>query len=185
MRGWSGGPRRPRSGAHRLRQVASGGSPSLKNPRPGPCWITSYLDLEPFVDAQRRGGERGRALQPHCRSCCSSLVYRVPATIAAPFPGRLGWDLEEGGEPHPARNVAKMAADQPLNDDDADRGSTRSRSGVSCTWSGTTRNPLQVLRTRLNALRAADASRVRRSSMRLQPWGAGPAASRGGKACAG
>jgi len=40
------------------------------------------------------------------------------STVAALLAGRLGWDFEEGDILHPAENVAKMAAGQPLDDDD-------------------------------------------------------------------
>ena len=40
------------------------------------------------------------------------------STVAAILAGQLGWDLEEGDDLHPARNVAKMASGQPLTDDD-------------------------------------------------------------------
>lgn len=40
------------------------------------------------------------------------------STVAGMLAGRLGWDLEEGDDLHPAANVAKMAAGQALNDED-------------------------------------------------------------------
>lgn len=40
------------------------------------------------------------------------------STIAGILAGQLGWDLEEGDDLHPPANVAKMAAGQPLTDDD-------------------------------------------------------------------
>ena len=40
------------------------------------------------------------------------------STVAGVLAGRLGWDLEEGDDLHPSQNVAKMAAGQPLTDDD-------------------------------------------------------------------
>jgi gluconokinase/shikimate kinase len=40
------------------------------------------------------------------------------STVAGLLAGRLGWDLEEGDDLHPPQNVAKMAAGQPLTDDD-------------------------------------------------------------------
>ena len=40
------------------------------------------------------------------------------STVAALLAGRLGWDLEEGDDLHPAANVAKMAAGHPLTDED-------------------------------------------------------------------
>jgi gluconokinase len=42
------------------------------------------------------------------------------STVARLLADRLGWDLAEGDDLHPAANVAKMAAGLPL--DDADRG---------------------------------------------------------------
>jgi gluconokinase/shikimate kinase len=41
------------------------------------------------------------------------------STVAGLLAGRLGWDLAEGDDMHPAANIAKMAAGHPL--DDADR----------------------------------------------------------------
>ena len=40
------------------------------------------------------------------------------STVAGMLAGRLGWDLEEGDDLHPAANVAKMASGQPLTDED-------------------------------------------------------------------
>ncbi|HEY7009464.1 MAG TPA: gluconokinase [Jatrophihabitantaceae bacterium] len=40
------------------------------------------------------------------------------STVAGVLAGRLGWDLGEGDDLHPAANVAKMAAGHPLTDDD-------------------------------------------------------------------
>jgi gluconokinase/shikimate kinase len=40
------------------------------------------------------------------------------STVAGLLAGRLGWDLAEGDELHPASNVAKMQAGQPLSDED-------------------------------------------------------------------
>ena len=40
------------------------------------------------------------------------------STVAGVVSGRLGWDLAEGDDLHPAANVAKMQAGQPLTDDD-------------------------------------------------------------------
>jgi gluconokinase len=40
------------------------------------------------------------------------------STVASVLADRLGWDLVEGDDLHPSENVAKMAAGQPLTDDD-------------------------------------------------------------------
>jgi gluconokinase len=40
------------------------------------------------------------------------------STVAGHLATRLGWDLQEGDDLHPAANVAKMAAGLPLTDDD-------------------------------------------------------------------
>ncbi len=40
------------------------------------------------------------------------------STVAGLLAGRLGWDIAEGDDLHPAANVAKMAAGTPLTDDD-------------------------------------------------------------------
>ncbi|GAT71884.1 gluconokinase [Microbacterium hydrocarbonoxydans] len=40
------------------------------------------------------------------------------STVAGMLAGRLGWDLEEGDDLHPASNIEKMAAGHPLTDED-------------------------------------------------------------------
>jgi gluconokinase len=40
------------------------------------------------------------------------------STVAGLLAGRLGWDLAEGDDLHPASNVAKMQAGEPLTDED-------------------------------------------------------------------
>ena len=40
------------------------------------------------------------------------------STVAGLVAGRLGWDLAEGDDLHPASNVAKMQAGEPLTDED-------------------------------------------------------------------
>lgn len=40
------------------------------------------------------------------------------STVAGVVAGRLGWDLAEGDDLHPARNVTKMQAGEPLTDED-------------------------------------------------------------------
>lgn len=40
------------------------------------------------------------------------------STVAGVVAGRLGWDLAEGDDLHPERNVAKMQAGEPLTDED-------------------------------------------------------------------
>ncbi|NNG35179.1 gluconokinase [Nakamurella sp. DB0629] len=40
------------------------------------------------------------------------------STVAGILAGQLGWDLGEGDDMHPEENVAKMAAGEPLTDDD-------------------------------------------------------------------
>jgi gluconokinase len=40
------------------------------------------------------------------------------STVAGLLAGRLGWDLAEGDDMHPAANIAKMAAGHPLDDVD-------------------------------------------------------------------
>jgi gluconokinase/shikimate kinase len=53
--------------------------------------------------------------------------------------GRLGWDLAEGDDLHPAANIAKMAAGHPL--DDADRGPWLERVAEWITAHTTARRP--------------------------------------------
>ncbi|HET7474861.1 MAG TPA: gluconokinase [Dermatophilaceae bacterium] len=40
------------------------------------------------------------------------------STVAALLAGHLGWDLQEGDDLHPQANIAKMAAGEPLTDED-------------------------------------------------------------------
>ncbi len=40
------------------------------------------------------------------------------STVAGILAGQLGWDLEEGDDMHPESNIEKMAAGQPLTDED-------------------------------------------------------------------
>jgi gluconokinase len=40
------------------------------------------------------------------------------STVGGVLAGRLGWDLGEGDDLHPAANIDKMAAGHPLTDDD-------------------------------------------------------------------
>lgn len=40
------------------------------------------------------------------------------STVAAILAGQLGWDFAEGDDMHPEANVAKMAAGEPLTDED-------------------------------------------------------------------
>jgi gluconokinase len=40
------------------------------------------------------------------------------STVAGVLAGRLGWDLAEGDDMHPAENIAKMASGHPLDDED-------------------------------------------------------------------
>ncbi|WP_104136416.1 gluconokinase [Arthrobacter sp. ZGTC131] len=40
------------------------------------------------------------------------------STVAGVVAGRLGWDLAEGDDLHPVRNVTKMQAGEPLTDED-------------------------------------------------------------------
>jgi gluconokinase len=53
---------------------------------------------------------------------CALIVMGVSgagkSTIAAALARRLGWRYEDGDTFHPASNVAKMKAGQPLSDDD-------------------------------------------------------------------
>jgi gluconokinase len=53
---------------------------------------------------------------------CALVVMGVSgsgkSTIGETLAGRLGWRFEDGDRFHPASNVAKMSAGQPLTDDD-------------------------------------------------------------------
>jgi gluconokinase len=55
-------------------------------------------------------------------SCCALIVMGVAgsgkSTIGEALAARLGWRYEDGDRFHPASNVAKMSAGQPLTDDD-------------------------------------------------------------------
>jgi gluconokinase len=52
------------------------------------------------------------------------------STIGGALYGRLGWELVEGDDLHPAENVAKMAAGHPLNDADREPWLRRIRSRI-------------------------------------------------------
>jgi gluconokinase len=56
------------------------------------------------------------------RAPCALIVMGVSgsgkSTIAARLAERLGWTFEDGDRFHPASNVAKMSAGQPLTDED-------------------------------------------------------------------
>jgi len=53
---------------------------------------------------------------------CALIVMGVSgagkSTVAEALSGRLGWRCEDGDKFHPASNVAKMSAGQPLTDED-------------------------------------------------------------------
>ena len=59
---------------------------------------------------------------PSEAAICALIVMGVSgagkSTIAAALARRLGWRYDDGDTFHPASNVAKMKAGQPLNDDD-------------------------------------------------------------------
>jgi len=59
---------------------------------------------------------------PGAAATCALIVMGVSgagkSTIAAALARRLGWRYDDGDTFHPASNVAKMKAGQPLNDDD-------------------------------------------------------------------
>ena len=60
------------------------------------------------------GADTGEALQVVVIGVSGTGKSAVGAALAA----RLGWPFIEGDDLHPPRNVAKMAAGQPLDDDD-------------------------------------------------------------------
>jgi gluconokinase len=57
-----------------------------------------------------------------CDTPCALIVMGVSgsgkSTIGKALAARLGWRFEDGDRFHPASNVAKMSAGQPLTDDD-------------------------------------------------------------------
>lgn len=57
-----------------------------------------------------------------CKPLCALIVMGVSgsgkSTIAAKLAERLNWAYEDGDRFHPASNVAKMSAGQPLTDED-------------------------------------------------------------------
>ena len=58
----------------------------------------------------------------HAALPCALIVMGVSgagkSTVAEALSARLGWRCEDGDRFHPASNVAKMSAGQPLTDDD-------------------------------------------------------------------
>ncbi|MDT0278152.1 gluconokinase [Blastococcus goldschmidtiae] len=62
-------------------------------------------------------------MQPDGSAATSTIVVMGvsgsgKSTVAAELVQRLGWDFAEGDDLHPRANVEKMAAGQPLDDDD-------------------------------------------------------------------
>ena len=74
--------------------------------------------------ALREGGTSGRAREDRgpAEDVAVLVVMGVTgtgkSTVAGLLAGRLGWDLEEGDDLHPAANVAKMRGGQALTDED-------------------------------------------------------------------
>jgi len=58
------------------------------------------------------------ASKPPCALIVMGVSGSGKSTIAAKLAERLGWAFEDGDRFHPASNVAKMSAGQPLTDDD-------------------------------------------------------------------
>jgi gluconokinase len=58
------------------------------------------------------------APKPACALIVMGVSGSGKSTIAARLAERLGWTYEDGDRFHPASNVAKMSAGQPLTDED-------------------------------------------------------------------
>jgi len=58
------------------------------------------------------------ALERPCALIVMGVSGSGKSTIAARLAGRLSWTFEDGDRFHPASNVAKMSAGQPLTDED-------------------------------------------------------------------
>ena len=56
--------------------------------------------------------------EPPCALIVMGVSGSGKSTIAAKLAERLGWTFEDGDRFHPASNVAKMSAGQPLTDED-------------------------------------------------------------------
>ena len=77
----------------------------------------------PQVDMDKLNAFMGRAVGDMGAAMHAVLVLMGvsgcgKSTVAALLAGRLGWDFEEGDDLHPPANIAKMAADHPLDDED-------------------------------------------------------------------
>jgi gluconokinase len=59
-----------------------------------------------------------KASKPPCALIVMGVSGSGKTTIAAKLAERLGWTFEDGDRFHPASNVAKMRAGQPLTDED-------------------------------------------------------------------
>ena len=59
-----------------------------------------------------------KASKPPCALIVMGVSGSGKSTIAARLAERLGWTFEDGDRFHPASNVAKMRAGQPLTDED-------------------------------------------------------------------
>ena len=60
----------------------------------------------------------GEACEPPCALIVMGVSGSGKSTIAASLAERLNWTFEDGDRFHPASNVAKMSAGQPLTDMD-------------------------------------------------------------------
>ena len=56
--------------------------------------------------------------EPPCALVVMGVSGSGKSTVADRLAARLGWRFEDGDSYHPARNVAKMSAGQPLTDED-------------------------------------------------------------------
>src|SRR5580700_5116598 len=68
--------------------------------------------------ARRRGFVSPKASKPPCALIVMGVSGSGKSTIADRLAERLAWTYEDGDRFHPASNVAKMSAGQPLTDED-------------------------------------------------------------------
>ena len=79
---------------------------------------TGGLVCEGAVMAETRSPTTADELDPVVVLVVMGVTGTGKSTVAGILAGLLGWDLEEGDDLHPAANVAKMSAGQPLTDED-------------------------------------------------------------------
>src|SRR4051794_39087761 len=66
----------------------------------------------------RRASMNAEKSEPVCALIVMGVSGSGKSTIASNLAVRLGWSYEDADKFHPASNIAKMSAGQPLSDED-------------------------------------------------------------------